>query len=329
MSPEQLEECAVEAAIPAMGYVARMRLYLRERFPLAAHSVLILSFYSSNQFLAHALAAPGAPMRYDLGSLAGGLTLLCFFLHLRIFDDHKDYEEDRRHFPDRALSRGVVTLGELKVLAAAAIALELALAAWRGPAALAAVLLALGYSVLMLKEFFARDWLRRRFFLYATLHLLIVPCLSLVVFSFATGRWFWEAPRWYWLYACVGFFVAFNWEISRKIRAPEEEIEGVDSYTRRFGLYGAAWLVLWVRAIDTALVTIVGLHLDLSIWFYAVLFLLFAICAIGFLEYRLHTTPRTARRMETYAGFYIFAFDVTLAVALARTYGIDFFGWQG
>ena len=42
--------------------------------------------------------------------------------------------------------------------------------------------------------------------------------------SFATGRYPWEAPPWFWVYAWVGFFVTFNWEVSRKIRAKARKI---------------------------------------------------------------------------------------------------------
>jgi len=107
--------------------------------------------------------------------------------------------------------------------------------------------------------------------------LLIMPLLAMTVWSFATNQYFWEIPPWFWLYSMVSFFLAFNWEVSRKIRVPEEEIEGVDSYSRLFGTYGAAYLVLLIRVIDTGLVTLVALHLGLSGWFYALLVVLFAV----------------------------------------------------
>ena len=295
--------------------------------PPAAYSLLIVSYYSSNQFLAQALTWPGEPMRYSLASLAGGLTVLAIFFHLRLFDEHKDYEEDSCHYPDRVLQRGLITLGDLKVLAALAIGLELGLATlWacrHTPAALIAVLATLGFSLLMLKEFFVGAWLRRHFLTYAVSHMLIMPLLAMVPYSYTTGRPFWEAPPWYWFYAFVGFFVTFNWEVSRKIRAPDEEIEGVDSYTKVFGTYGAAYLVLAIRVVDTAMVALVGWHLGLGPWFYAVLVALYAVCLNGFFQYRFHTTRKTAKWMEVYAGMYIVAFDLTLAITLGKAFGTN------
>lgn len=316
-----VSQAVVSRESPAL---VRWRAYFKERFPFLKHGILIACFYSSNQFLAHALVSPGGTMVYDLGSLLGCLTILCLFLHLRVFDDLKDYTEDCQHYPDRVLQRGIITLRELKILGCLTFAAEIALSLLWSPAALVAVLIAQGFSLLMFQEFFVRSWLKRHFIVYASTHMLIIPLMGLVIFSFATRAFPWEAPGWFLLYCFVGFFVAFNWEISRKIRAPEEEIEGVDSYTKIFGTYGAAHVVLLVRTIDTALVALVGYHLQVSVWFYAALLLLFAFCLVGYFQYRWWTTPQTARRMEAYAGVYIAAFDLTLIVELGRTHGISF-----
>lgn len=306
----------------AAPFWRRFKAYLDERFPLVGYGVLIVSYYSSNQFLAHALTHPGEPMGYSLRSLLGAVVILGMFFHLRVFDEHKDYAEDCRHYPKRVLQRGLITLRNLKWFGALAIGIELAAGLVLGLPTLLAIVMALAFSVLMLKEFFVGPWLKRHFLLYAVSHMLIMPLLALVVFSVGTDRHFWEAPAWFWLYAFVGFFVTFNWEVSRKIRAPEEEIEGVDSYTKVFGRYGAAYVVLLIRLVDTGMVALVGRHLGLSVWFYVVLIALFGLCMTGFFQYRFRTSPKTARRMEAYAGLYIIAFDLTLAVELVRAYGL-------
>lgn len=303
-------------------FLTRLRAYLAERFPLLGHGVLIVSYYSSNQFLAKVLTEPGEPMRYGAHSILGAVTLFCVFFHLRVFDEHKDFEDDLRHYPDRILQSGLIRLRDLRVLGALAIAIELALSAIRGSAAFLSLILALGFSLLMLKEFFVREWLKRRFLVYAFTHMLIMPLLALMIYSFTTQRYPWQAPGWFWLYAFVGFFVTSNWEISRKIRPPDQELEGVDSYSKILGTRGAAYLVIAVRVIDTAMVAAVGYHLGLSLWFYAALVVLFAVCLVGFAQYLRHTNARNAKRLETYAGMYIIAFDLILAVEIVRKFGI-------
>ena len=50
--------------------------------------------------------------------------------------------------------------------------------------------------------------------------------------------------------------------------------------------------------------------------------MLFAVCLIGFFQFRFRTSARTAKRMETYAAMYIIAFDLILAVEIVRKVGI-------
>ena len=305
-------------------FLSRLKGYLDERFPLGNHGLLIVSYYSSCQFLAQILENPEDPVHYSSSSIMGAITLFCMFFHLRVFDEHKDFAADCKHYPDRLLSRGIITLRELKILGGTAIAIELILSVLRGIPALTATLFALGFSLLMLKEFFVGAWLKRNFLIYALSHMLIMPLFALVVYSFTTGSFPWHAPGWFWVYAFVGNFVTQNWEVSRKIRAPGDEIEGVDSYSKIFGTYGAAYLVIVIRVIDTAIVSLVGYHLGLSMWFYIILIILFLVTLIGLLQFRFETSSKTAKRMETYAGIYIIAFDLTLAVEIVRKFSITF-----
>lgn len=305
-------------------FYKRLLAYFAERFPLVSHGILIVSYYSSNQFLAQVLYDTDSPVRYSPFTFIGAITIFCMFLHLRVFDEHKDYKQDLKYYPDRILSQGLITLKHLKVIGAFAIGLEIVLSLIRGPEAFVAVVIAIFYSFLMLKEFFIGKWLRKHFLIYAFSHMLIMPLFALVIFSFTTLQYPWEAPAWYWLYAFVGFFVTFNWEVSRKIRAPQDEIEGVDSYTQVFGTYGAAYIVILIRIIDTVMVSFVGWHLGLSHWFYIVLIVLFCICLNGLYQFRFHTNTKNAKLMEKYAGIYIIAFDLTLAIEIIRQYGIDF-----
>lgn len=302
-------------------YVTRLRAYMRERFPLFGHVLLIISYYSSNQFLAKVLTNPDEPMQYTARSLLGALTLLFFFFHLRVFDEHKDFDEDSRFHPQRVLQRGVITLGDLRVLAVLCIVAELGLAATAGAGALTGLAIAFGFSLLMLKEFFAAEWLKRHFLVYATSHMLLMPLLSLMVFSFATGRMPWQAPGIFWVYAFVGFFVTFNVEVSRKIRAPEDEIAGLDSYSKIFGTYGAAWLVLGLRVIDTTLVSIVGYAIGVSAWFYLAVVVLLLVTLGTFVRFRTNTNARSAKALERNAGLYLIAFDLILALELVRMQG--------
>jgi hypothetical protein len=309
-------------------FLQRLYAYTQERFPILGHGLLIVSYYSSNSLLAQVLTRPSERLHYNVGSLFGAITLFCFFFHLRVFDEHKDFADDSVNYPDRVLQRGLITLADLRWLGAAAITIELVLAAlWRPtgkPAALFAECVALAFSLLMLKEFFCGEWLRRHFLLYAASHMIIMPLLAMIVFGFTTGEYFWHAPGWFWWYSLVGFFVTFNWEISRKIRAPEDELPGVDTYSAIFGPFVAASLVLFIRVIDTSMVAAVGRHLNLSPLFFVAIILLFALTLFSYFSFIRNVTRRTAKQLEHTAGLYIIAFDAALAIELIRKCGVTF-----
>ena len=139
-------------------------------------------------------------------------------------------------------------------------------------------------------------------------------------------RPFWEAPWLFWAYAAADFFAFANWEISRKIRLPEDEIEGVSTYSREFGMFPAAYVVLALRILNTILAWIVGVYLDLGLFYYTGLLLLFLGTLIGIIRFRRTPTRKTSHALESYGGAYIILFYLVLAIELIRIKGLTFGG---
>ncbi|MFA7369437.1 MAG: UbiA family prenyltransferase [Kiritimatiellales bacterium] len=304
----------------------RLSAYVAERFPLTNHISMVIIYFLANQFLAQVLGNPGRPMRIGWFTLLGTIFLFCIFFHLRVFDEHKDYADDCRNYPDRILSRNLITLTHLKILGAIAIILELLCSAVSGWPAVVAVTATIFFSWVMLREFFVRTWLRAHFIIYAVSHMLIMPIITATIFSFTMHRPFWEAPWLFWVYAVADFFAFSNWEISRKIRLPEDEIEGVSSYSKEFGMFTAGYVVLGLRVLNTVLAWIVGIYLNLGTFYYAGLIVLFFITLFGLLRFRLNPARKTAKDLEAYGGGYIILFYLVLAAELFRTHGVTFGG---
>lgn len=307
-------------------FIRRFSAYLAERFPLPSHISMVVIYFLANQSLAQVLCQPDEPLRVGWVSALGTLFLLCVFFHLRVFDEHKDYEDDCRYYPQRILSRGLITLKHLKALGVAAISVELLVAACIGRPALIAALATIFFSWIMLHEFFVRDWLRAHFILYAIFHMLITPLMAATIFSFVIGRPFWEAPRLFWAYALADFLAFSNWEISRKIRVPDDEIAGVSSYSKEFGMFNACYVVVGLRVLNTALAWMIGHYLDLGVLYYAGLIALFIITLAGILHFRLRPSRKTAISLEAYGGGYIIFFYFVLVAELCRKHGFAFIG---
>jgi len=308
------------------SFLQRLNAYVAERFPLPNHICMVIIYFLANQFLAQVLGNPGQPLRIGWFTLLGMVFLFCIFFHLRVFDEHKDYADDCNHYPDRILTRGLITLTHLKILGGIAIVLELACAAISGWPAIVAVCATIFFSWVMLHEFFVRAWLRAHFIVYAIAHMLIMPLMTATIFSFTMQRPFWDAPWLFWAYAAADFFAFANWEISRKIRLPEDEIDGVSSYSKEFGMFSAGYVVLGLRILNTVLAWIVGIYLNLGIFYYTGLIVLFFITLFGLLRFRLNPTRKTAANLEAYGGGYIILFYFVLAAELFRTHGATFGG---
>ena len=304
----------------------RLKAYIDERFPLFSHINMVIIYFLANQFLAQTLGAPGKPLRIGWFTLLGTVFLFCIFFHLRVFDEHKDYTDDCKHYPDRILTRGLITLTHLKILGAIAILVEIICAWVSGSAAIIAVGVTIFFSWVMLHEFFVKEWLKKRFILYAISHMLIMPLMTATIFSFTMQRPFWEAPWLFWAYAAADFFAFSNWEISRKIKLPEDEIDGVSSYSKSFGMFNAGYAVLVLRILNTVLAWIVGVYLNLGLFYYTGLIILFLGTCYGLLKFRLNPNRKNTKNLEAYGGSYIILFYLVLAVELYRINGITFGG---
>lgn len=309
-------------------YFKRLFAYLNQRFPLVSHLSMVFIYFIANQFLAQVLGNPDEKLVIGWFTPVGMLFLLCIFFHLRVFDEHKDYKDDVKNYPDRILSRGVINLRDLKILGAVAITVELACAAYSGIPAVIAVGTAIVFSWVMLHEFFVSRWLRAHFIVYAIAHMLIMPLLTATIFSFTMNRPFWEAPWLFWAYALADFFAFSNWEISRKIKMPEDEIEGVDSYSKHLGINRSANTVVILRVLNTILAWIVGVYIDLGPFYYGGLIVLFVVTLFGMLKFRFNPNRKTASQLEHYGGGYIILFYFVLAAELFYQNGITFGGIQ-
>ncbi len=305
-------------------FVSRLRAYLAERFPLFSHINMVIIYFVANQFLAQVLGKPGEKLIVSWFTLIGTGFLFCTFFHLRVFDEHKDYKEDCKHYPDRILSRNLITLKHLKVLGAVAIFIEIICASISSIYAVIAVGITIFYSWIMLKEFFVAEWLKRHFILYAISHMTIMPLMTATIFSFTMQRPFWEAPWLFWAYAAADFFAFSNWEVSRKIKLPEDELDGVSSYSKTFGMFKANYLVVSLRILNTVLAWIVGVYLNLGFFYYLGLIVLFIITFWGSIRFHRQPTRKHAKALEGYGGAYIILFYFILAIELYRINGLTF-----
>jgi 4-hydroxybenzoate polyprenyltransferase len=226
--------------------MSRWVTYQRERFPLAAHGPLVAAF-SASAVCYSSLIREGSSLPRAASLLVAFVTSLLFFLQLRIADEFKDFEDDSKYRPYRAVPRGLVTLRELGWVGAGAAAIQLVLALMLEPTIVWILALAWIYLALMTREFFVAGWLKRHPVLYMTSHMVILPLVDL----YATACDWWTAglrvpPNGLLWFLVVSYLNGLVVEIGRKVRVPADEEHGVDTYSALWGTGRAArvWLFM-------------------------------------------------------------------------------------
>jgi 4-hydroxybenzoate polyprenyltransferase len=224
----------------------RWWIYQRERFPVFAHGLLIAAFSLSAVSYSTLVRGATRPPHWQ-SCLAAFLSAFLFFLQLRIADEFKDFEEDSTYRPYRPVPRGLVTLRQLGRMWIGCIAIQFAIALWLSPRLIVLLVATWIYLGLMSKEFLARRWLKARPITYMVSHMAIMPLVDLYT---TACDWvpagFYRPPRGMLFFLLVSFFNGMVIEIGRKIRSPQDEETGVETYSFLWGRGKAVavWLLM-------------------------------------------------------------------------------------
>jgi 4-hydroxybenzoate polyprenyltransferase len=124
---------------------------------------------------------------------------------------------------------------------------------------LASALVAIGYSLLMYKEFFVRRWLRAHLTTYAITHTLVIVFISITLFTALSNIPSTQLPMPLWSFSLGGWFIFTIFEFGRKTLSSQEERTGIDSYSKTFGRFGAVASVVAMALGGTALLSAKGL----------------------------------------------------------------------
>jgi 4-hydroxybenzoate polyprenyltransferase len=277
--------------------------YQRERFPILAHGPIIAAFSFSavcfSSLSRHEFSFPD--IRTVLVAFG---TAFLFFFQLRIADEFKDFDEDSRYRPYRPVPRGLVTLRELAVVFVLAAAIQLGLALWLDVSLLPLLLVTWVYLALMSKEFFVANWLKKRHILYMLSHMAIVP---LVDFYATACDWRPRVeappPSLFWFVA-VSYFNGLVIEMGRKIRGPQDEEEGVNTYSRLWGMHTASRVWLGAMAVTAVLAGIAAWQIDFTVPVVAVVALLLLTAGIIVRAFLRDPSTKHSKRIETFSGLW-------------------------
>lgn len=230
--------------IPDKYYLRRMHIYFSQMLPLIPCLLFsALVYFSFNGFLGimHRVDQPDI----SFSAIAGVWSLFSITTILRLMDELKDKEIDRKLFPERPLPSGIVNDKDI-VFSIFILTTSFILVNCIFSNSIYFALLLYVYSLLMFKYFFMPDLLRKYLLLNLITHNPIAALMMIYLVILFTDNHEIAAKQLDWIKVTTLVFmywsIFFSWEISRKIRSDEEENDYV-TYSQIFGRIGATLIL--------------------------------------------------------------------------------------
>ena len=226
----------------------RLHIYFKEMYPLLPRLLLGFIVFGEIYFI---LLLNYGITDFSLGiqEIVGSLTVFGFLMFLRIADDFKDYETDKRLFPHRAFPSGKVYKRDLNTVAA----IDLGVMTVLNLVFMNNIpffLFLIAYGILMSLWFFQKNKISKSLPMALVTHNPVQMVLNLYIISFCCIKYdLYPFTLTAFLVLMTLYFPALIWEVSRKIRAPKDETE-YTTYSKLFGYKKATMFVLIMTIVD-------------------------------------------------------------------------------
>jgi 4-hydroxybenzoate polyprenyltransferase len=294
-----------------------LQQWFQERFPpINFVSGIFLYLLPKSLACIWVAAIAGAALPWSLRDVFAALVPALHLFLLRVFDEHKDFESDKIFNPHRVLQRGVVSLREIRRVGWAAAVLQIIcfLATSPSKEALIAFIAVWIWTLLMWKEFFIKDWLKKNYFFYSLLHLLISPALLLLGLEMAGAPDEWMLDLF-----LLGLMTSWIYEVSRKTKGPEEETGDI-SFSKMWGVRRCCTVI----AIQGLLCLLVGAHLfqminilhEVAIGTFVVVLALHSLSVMKFARHPSAKARKSNEGTSALIGLVIFIIPLILAIRL-------------
>ena len=226
----------------------RLQIYFKEMYPIIPRIVLGLIIFFEIYFIV-LLNSGITEFNIGIQEIIGTYTVFAFLMWLRIADDLKDYETDKKLFKERPLPSGRVKKKDIIIVCIIVEAIAIVLNIMFMNNILFFIIL-YGYGYLMSKWFFQKSKIQPCLPLALITHNPVQMFVNLYIISFTCIKYSISPFSLTTVMALFTlYFPALIWEISRKIKAPKDENEYV-TYSKLFGYKKATRFVLIITIID-------------------------------------------------------------------------------
>jgi len=238
----------------------RLLLYLKEMFPLTH---IISSLLLGLTFFATISLADQKKIPFYTSEIYESLiTVLLLSLMLRIMDEFKDLKDDLINFPERPIPSGKVLISDLKILQSVVIFLMIILN-FDNILMMLGLLISLFYSYLMYKWFFIENKMRTNLPLALLSHHPVV--YTYLFYLFLTYRSIHSTTSiQLMIYALPIGILLLIWELSRKIRNPNQETN-YTTYSKIWGIKKCITIVAGLISFNCLFLIYYFLYFELNI----------------------------------------------------------------
>ena len=231
--------------------IKRLHVYFKERYPLMPRLILgVIVFLEIHFIILLNMGVTMDQFRIGVQECVGAFTVFAFLLWLRIADDLKDFETDKKLFPDRPLPSGRVYKKDVMVACVIVQAIAVSLNIIYMRENLWAFIILYIYGYLMSKWFFRKKKIQPSLPLALVTHNPVQAIINLYIIAFTVGKYSLEPFTLTNIMALwTLYFPALIWEISRKIKAPKDEND-YTTYSKLFGYKKSTRFVLVLTIMD-------------------------------------------------------------------------------
>lgn len=231
--------------------IKRLHVYFKERYPIIPRLILgVIVFLEIHFIILLNMGVTKDQFRIGIQEAVGAFTVFAFLLWLRVADDLKDFETDKRLFPDRPLPSGRVYKKDVMIACVIVQAIAVALNVIFMRDNLWAFVILYIYGYLMSKWFFRKKKIQPSLPLALITHNPVQAIINLYIISFTVIKYDLEPITLTNVMALwTLYFPALIWEVSRKIKAPKDEND-YTTYSKLFGYKKSTRFVLILTIMD-------------------------------------------------------------------------------
>ena len=224
--------------------------YLNDRFPLQQYIPLALLMFTSIFAYCGILDGRGASFTISEITIGGFFIVVLTFFLLRLFDELKDWKDDIENFPERPISKGIVSIKSIRIISIITIIAVFVIDYFLMTGLKFDFIYLILWAWLMRVEFYCSSFLRKHIFLYLVTHHFVMSLADFFIIRvYCVSRNMSFIPL-YLVIIIIFTCYTLTLELSRKIWDEKYEIENYMTYSKAIGMHKAVNLVLLFSVIS-------------------------------------------------------------------------------